>query len=52
MNAKEMDVIYDLCESKQKPIVMHVGSSSMVKRLFILSVKKIIAKLEMETPPD
>ncbi len=24
-NAKEMDVIYDLCESAQKPIVMHVG---------------------------
>jgi len=25
MNAKEMDVIYDVCESKQKPILMHVG---------------------------
>ena len=25
MNAEEMDVIYDLCESEQKPIVMHVG---------------------------
>ncbi len=25
MNAKEMDVVYDLCESEQKPIVMHVG---------------------------
>jgi len=25
MNAKEMDIIYDLCESEQKPIVMHVG---------------------------
>jgi len=25
MNAGEMDVIYDLCESGQKPIVMHVG---------------------------
>ena len=25
MNAKEMDVIYDVCESEQKPMVMHVG---------------------------
>ena len=25
MNAQEMDVIYDLCESEQKAIVMHVG---------------------------
>ncbi|MFH1480154.1 MAG: amidohydrolase family protein [Pseudomonadota bacterium] len=25
MNAKEMDIIYDLCQSEQKPIVMHVG---------------------------
>ncbi len=25
MNAKEMDVVYDLCQSEQKPIVMHVG---------------------------
>jgi len=25
MNAKEMDIIYNLCESEQKPIVMHVG---------------------------
>ncbi|MBL7203903.1 MAG: amidohydrolase family protein [Desulfobacteraceae bacterium] len=25
MNAEEMDLIYDLCESEQKPIVMHVG---------------------------
>jgi hypothetical protein len=25
MNAEEMNVIYDLCESEQKPIVMHVG---------------------------
>jgi len=25
MNAKEMDIIYDLCESEKKPIVMHVG---------------------------
>ena len=25
MNAKEMDVVYGLCESEQKPIVMHVG---------------------------
>ena len=25
MNAGEMDVIYDLCQSRQKPIVMHVG---------------------------
>ena len=25
MNAKEMDIIYDLCELEQKPIVMHVG---------------------------
>ena len=25
MNAEEMDIIYDLCESEQKPIVMHVG---------------------------
>ena len=24
-NAEEMDVIYDLCESAQKPMVMHVG---------------------------
>jgi uncharacterized protein len=24
-NAEEMDVIYDLCESEQKPMVMHVG---------------------------
>jgi uncharacterized protein len=25
MNAEEMDLIYDRCESEQKPIVMHVG---------------------------
>jgi len=25
MNAQEMDVIYDVCESEQKPMVMHVG---------------------------
>jgi len=25
MNAEEMDIIYDRCESEQKPIVMHVG---------------------------
>lgn len=25
MNAEEMDLIYDLCESEQKPIIMHVG---------------------------
>ena len=25
MNAEEMDAIYGLCESEQKPIVMHVG---------------------------
>lgn len=25
MNAEEMAIIYDLCESEQKPIVMHVG---------------------------
>jgi len=25
MNAKEMDVIYEVCESEQKPMVMHVG---------------------------
>jgi predicted TIM-barrel fold metal-dependent hydrolase len=25
MNAQEMDVIYDLCESERKPMVMHVG---------------------------
>jgi len=25
MNAQEMDVIYDVCESEQKPILMHVG---------------------------
>jgi hypothetical protein len=25
MNAQEMDVIYDVCELEQKPIVMHVG---------------------------
>ena len=25
MNAEEMDLIYDLCESEQKPMVMHVG---------------------------
>jgi len=25
MNAKEMDVIYGVCESEQKPMVMHVG---------------------------
>ncbi|MBU2498760.1 MAG: amidohydrolase [Proteobacteria bacterium] len=25
MNAEEMEVIYDLCESEQKPMVMHVG---------------------------
>jgi len=25
MNAGEMDLIYDLCESEQKPMVMHVG---------------------------
>ena len=25
MNAKEMDIIYDLCESERKPILMHVG---------------------------
>ena len=25
MNAEEMDLIHDLCESEQKPIVMHVG---------------------------
>ena len=25
MNAKEMDVIYDVCELEQKPMVMHVG---------------------------
>jgi predicted TIM-barrel fold metal-dependent hydrolase len=25
MNAEEMDVIYGLCESEQKPMVMHVG---------------------------
>jgi predicted TIM-barrel fold metal-dependent hydrolase len=25
MNGKEMDVIYDLCQSEQKPMVMHVG---------------------------
>jgi len=25
MNAEEMDLIYDLCESEQKQMVMHVG---------------------------
>ena len=25
MNAKEMDIVYNLCESEKKPIVMHVG---------------------------
>ncbi|UCD91524.1 MAG: amidohydrolase [Desulfobacterales bacterium] len=25
MNATEMDIIFDLCESEKKPIVMHVG---------------------------
>ena len=25
MNGKEMDIIYDLCQSEQKPVVMHVG---------------------------
>jgi predicted TIM-barrel fold metal-dependent hydrolase len=25
MNAEVMDVIYDICESEQKPILMHVG---------------------------
>lgn len=25
MNAEEMAIIYDLCESEQKPIIMHVG---------------------------
>jgi predicted TIM-barrel fold metal-dependent hydrolase len=25
MNGKEMDVIYDLCQSEQKPIVIHAG---------------------------
>jgi uncharacterized protein len=25
MNAEEMDVIYDVCQSEQKPLVMHVG---------------------------
>jgi len=25
MNAQEMDVLYDLCEAEQKPMVMHVG---------------------------
>ena len=25
MNSEEMDIIYDLCSSQQKPIVMHVG---------------------------
>lgn len=25
MNAQEMDVIYDLCETEHKPMVMHVG---------------------------
>jgi predicted TIM-barrel fold metal-dependent hydrolase len=25
MNSKEMDIIYELCQSEQKPMVMHVG---------------------------
>lgn len=25
MNARQMDVLYDLCQSERKPIVMHVG---------------------------
>jgi hypothetical protein len=25
MNAQEMDVLYDVCQSEQKPMVMHVG---------------------------
>jgi hypothetical protein len=25
MNAEEMDVLYDVCEREQKPMVMHVG---------------------------
>jgi predicted TIM-barrel fold metal-dependent hydrolase len=25
MNTREMDVLYDVCETEQKPIVMHVG---------------------------
>lgn len=25
MNSKEMDIIYDLCEKEDKPIIMHVG---------------------------
>ncbi len=25
MNSKEMDIIYDLCEKQEKPMIMHVG---------------------------